>query len=385
MSFSQIRDMICPFLTGTSAAQNVPVIRICQKCGALLMDKTEGCSFCEEPVENSRLLQPVVAREAQHDDSEEPEWRQEVGRRLALYRARRDGVRPVAQHEAVVALPPRPKARRLVATDPDAVVDTYFHIEPGAPVRAVVEPAIRREARATSATLEQPESPAQQKGLPFREVQNRMQQLAASERERDRARPRTLARLRPSERMEICIQPELDFSPAPGERARPQTALVPVATLAERRNAGFLDAIFILITCATFAGLFVGLMRALGSEFIIDRMDAVICAPVLFLFYALYFLVFTVFAGATPGMQLSGLTIVRLDGRLPDTSQLLWRGIGYVLSGATLMLGFLWAFWDEDGFTWHDRVSQTYLTSSAPVADPDPIEFHGTRRPVARR
>jgi uncharacterized RDD family membrane protein YckC len=26
------------------------------------------------------------------------------------------------------------------------------------------------------------------------------------------------------------------------------------------------------------------------------------------------------------------------------------------------MLGFLWAAWDEDGLTWHDRISQTYIT-----------------------
>jgi uncharacterized RDD family membrane protein YckC len=382
MWFSPIRGMISAFLTGTSAAQNVPVIRICQKCGALLMDDAEGCSFCQDSTENSHFLQPAAA--LRQDDSAEPEWRQEVGRRLAQYRARREGVRPLA-HEAVVALPPRPKARRSLADpDPDAVSDNYFPLR-SEPIGRTAAPAVREPRAAASTAVQLPEAPAEQKGLPFRELQSRMQQIAIGERERDRARPRTLARLRPSERMEICIQPELDFSPAPGERARPQTALVPVATLAERRNAGLLDAISVLITCAVFAGLFVGLMRALGSEFLIDRMDAVICVPVIFLFYSLYFLVFTVFAGATPGMQFSGLTIVRLDGRLPDTSQLLWRGFGYVLSGATLMLGFLWAFWDEDGFTWHDRVSQTYVTSSAPVADPDPIEFHGTRRPVARR
>jgi uncharacterized RDD family membrane protein YckC len=287
------------------------------------MDDAEPCTFCEDSVENPEL-QPVAAGEAGDAESDEPEWRQEVGRRLAKYRARHGRANPV-------------------------------------------------EA--------QPSQPERQAGLLFREPPKGTQTLEIKE----RARPRTLARLRPAERMEICIQPELDFSAAAGERARPQTALVPVATLGERRNAGALDAIFILISCAAFIGLFVGLMRSMGGEIVVDRIAAAVFAPVLYLFYSLYFLVFTVFAGSTPGMQFCGLNIVRLDGRLPDTNHLLWRGFGYLLSGGTLMLGFLWAFWDEDTFTWQDRISQTYVTSSNPLCDPDPIEVSGARRSTARR
>jgi uncharacterized RDD family membrane protein YckC len=179
--------------------------------------------------------------------------------------------------------------------------------------------------------------------------------------------------------MEIRIQPELDFSAAAGERAHPQTALVPVATLAERRNAALVDILCILLTGIGFAGLFVGLMRSMGWELVVDRTDALMCVPVLFLVYALYFLVFTFFAGSTPGMQLCGQSIVRLDGRLPDTGQLLWRSFGYLLSGFALSLGFLWAFWDEDGFTWHDRISQTYVTSSLPLVDSDACDSRLSR------
>jgi uncharacterized RDD family membrane protein YckC len=279
------------------------------------MDDAEPCTFCDDPTENPENRLPVAVGQDVSEDEPEPEWRQEVGRRLAQYRAKRG--RPA----------------------PD---DT-------------------------------------QTDLPFRELPKRVQHVEKQE----HPRPRTLARVRPTERMEICVQPELDFSAAAAERARPQTALVPVASLAERRNAAILDAVFILLTCAAFAGLFVGLMRSLGGAVVVDKVDAVVFAPVIFLFYALYFLVFTVFAGATPGMQFCGLSVVRLDGRLPDTAHLLWRGFGYLLSGATLMLGFLWAFWDEDGFTWQDRISQTYVTSSAPLTDPDPIEFRAAQR--ARR
>ena len=81
-------------------------------------------------------------------------------------------------------------------------------------------------------------------------------------------------------------------------------------------------------------------------------------------------------------MQLLGLTVVRLDGSLPDTRQLLWRNFGYLLSAATLMLGFLWAIWDEDRFTWHDRMSQSYITAAAPLTALEPVEVHADEPPL---
>src|ERR1700721_2719036 len=41
------RATITPFLTGTSAAQNGPVIQICPKCGALLLEEADKSSFCD--------------------------------------------------------------------------------------------------------------------------------------------------------------------------------------------------------------------------------------------------------------------------------------------------------------------------------------------------
>lgn len=194
-----------------------------------------------------------------------------------------------------------------------------------------------------------------QSGLPFR--------AAKQEQVRPRPRARSFTQSKPAERVDICIQPELDFSSFPDERAHPQTALVPVASLGDRRSAAALDAVFIGLTTAGFLALF----HALGGEIVEARMDAVVCATILYLFYAQYFFLFTTLAGATPGMQMRGLSAVRLDGRLPDTRQLLWRSLGYLLSGATGLLGFIWALWDEDHFTWQDRISHTYLTSAIPL------------------
>jgi len=197
----------------------------------------------------------------------------------------------------------------------------------------------------------------------------------------ERPRPRLPHRQRKAERVEIRIQPELDFSSAHDDRARPQTALVPVAGLPERRIAGTLDALFLILAYAGFLGLF----RSLGGRIIFERVDAIVYLTAFFLLYAQYFFIFTTFAGATPGMQLRGLTVVRLDGTLPDTRQLLWRSFGYILSGATLFLGFLWARWDEDHFTWQDRISQTYVTAAVPIEEEDSLEIHPGRHTLAHK
>jgi uncharacterized RDD family membrane protein YckC len=206
-----------------------------------------------------------------------------------------------------------------------------------------------------------------QSGLPFQEFHEEI----ALDPPEPRVKPRPLVRQRHVERVEIRIQPELDFSSSPDDRSHPQTALVPVASLPQRRLAGLIDAIFLGLTYSGFIGLFL----SLHGQISLAKADAVVYLVIGYLFYALYFFVFTTLAGATPGMQLRGLTIVRLDGTLPDTPQLLWRSFGYLLSGGTLMLGFLWAIWDEDHFTWQDRMSQTYVTAATPVGDAEPVEL----------
>ena len=132
-------------------------------------------------------------------------------------------------------------------------------------------------------------------------------------------------------------------------------------------------------------GLFLFASRSAGGELTLGRSEAIVYVAIAYLFYALYFSLFVILAGSTPGLQLRGLSIVRLDGGLPDTRQLLWRVFGYLLSGATLMIGFFWAVWDEDHFTWHDRISQTYITAAMPLADANSYSVPGGRQTFAHK
>ena len=185
--------------------------------------------------------------------------------------------------------------------------------------------------------------------------------------------PRTIARLRPAERVEIHVsQPEFNFSVVDNFTVQSDASENPVADLSIRRWAGLLDATFL---AGVFAG-FLEMFRSMGGQIGLMRVDLAVYAAAFFLIYSLYFSLFTAFSGATPGMQVLGLSAVGPDGAFPETRQLFWRSFGYILSGGTLLLGFAWALWDEDHLTWQDRISRTYITPIQSVDEENPAQDH---------
>lgn len=129
------------------------------------------------------------------------------------------------------------------------------------------------------------------------------------------------------------------------------------APLGRRIAAGTLDALVLLIAGAVFFLIF----RASGGR--MDRQPAslvVVGFAVAFL-VAFYFSAFTALAFATPGQSAVGLRVKTLDGDTPGVRASLWRGIGYLVSAVSLMLGFAWAAFDPERLTWHDRMSRTCL------------------------
>ena len=132
----------------------------------------------------------------------------------------------------------------------------------------------------------------------------------------------------------------------------------PVATLEERRFAAAID-----IACLLFAyGGFLALFGSLGGQFTLSKLSAAVYGVTFAIVYLQYFSLFTVFGGTTPGMMFRGLQVTSFTGDSPTPRQMLLRSAGYVLSAGTFFLGFFWAWWDEDALTWHDRLSQTYLS-----------------------
>jgi uncharacterized RDD family membrane protein YckC len=187
----------------------------------------------------------------------------------------------------------------------------------------------------------------------------------------------TIAIGRPSKKQANEKSPlEIDVSLRPGtgtavegqpvsEEAQSQPGLYPVASIDDRRIAGVID-----LFCLLFAyGGFLGLFGSLGGHFTLSKLSVAVCVSTFAIVYLQYFALFTIFGGTTPGMMMRGLQVVSFSGDTPIPRQMLLRSAGYLLSAGTFFLGFLWAMWDEDELTWHDRLSRTYLSAVQTLAD----------------
>ena len=164
-------------------------------------------------------------------------------------------------------------------------------------------------------------------------------------------------------RMEIDVSvppaSKLDSSVAPPTAPAETCGLYPVASLEERRFAAAID-----IACLLFAyGGFLALFGSLGGQFTLSKLSAAVYFVTFAIVYLQYFAMFTIFGGTTPGMMFRGLQVASFTGDSPTPRQMLLRSAGYILSAGTFFLGFFWAWLDEDALTWHDRLSQTYLSA----------------------
>ncbi len=309
-------------------AVNGAEVVVCCLCDARLVEGHEAISF------------PAPARASTDGNlAVELDWRSEVSQRLEAYRVRH-------------GLPHPPPAQ------PQFLFAPPIALEAPEPAHAAAAPAPTPAPIPASAEVHTFEAPPA---------------------------PITKRRFRPKrvERLEINVeQPCFDFharNDPDDHHAAKHDALDgalkeavsgydspahSVAPLLDRRRAGVLDGVFLLCAYAAFLTLF----RAFGGRIAFTRVDALVQLATLGLLYAQYVALFTYFAGATPGMTLRGLRVVSLDGLEPSSRQLLWRSFGYLVSAGTMMLGFVWALWDEDQLSWHDRISQTCITTDAAFA-----------------
>lgn len=68
----------------------------------------------------------------------------------------------------------------------------------------------------------------------------------------------------------------------------------------------------------------------------------------------------TAMDGRTVGKYFAGIIVLQPDGTILSLSQSVVRALAALLSALPFGLGFLWALWDENGETWHDKISRTY-------------------------
>ena len=78
---------------------------------------------------------------------------------------------------------------------------------------------------------------------------------------------------------------------------------------------------------------------------------------------ALYHGLFFTLAKATPGMKYAHIRLCTFENESPTRAQRWTRMGALCLSVLPVGLGLIWAIFDDDHLSWHDRLSRTYLRS----------------------
>ena len=281
-------------------------------------------------------------------------WRSELANRLEAYRQRRRKVSPNAAQAQLPFAEPVVAKRATAVTANHAITASIAELA----IPAIPEPqSIAYESFQSSSQFSpQPSSYSGDDDFAFTIAIGRIASKPHS------ADGRMM--------IDVSNSPDTDAS---GEEAgelteRIQAGLYPVAPLGDRQLAGIIDA-----ACLLFAfGGFVALFGSLGGQLALSKVNAAVYLAALSVVYFQYFALFTVFGATTPGMMFRGLQVMSFSGEPPTPRQLLLRSVGYMLSAGIGLIGFLWAVWDEDQLTWHDRLSKTYLSSAQTYAEVEP-------------
>ena len=109
-------------------------------------------------------------------------------------------------------------------------------------------------------------------------------------------------------------------------------------------------------------GLFAGGAGQTDSGFLqtMAGIFGTIIYMILILFQFLYYGYFWSKNGQSPGKKLMGIRVVQMGGGSMSFLKAGLRGtLGYWISGLIFGLGFIWAIFDADNETWHDKIFGT--------------------------
>jgi len=168
--------------------------------------------------------------------------------------------------------------------------------------------------------------------------------------------------------IELDAQPRREFlEQAPAEslaerKLRLDQALewdqnVQIAPMSLRLMAGLVNGSLVTGAFLLVAMVVASQVKVLPSLRGIEAASAVMLAVIAALYHGL----FHAFAKGTPGMQYAGVSLCTFDGKKPTRAQRVGRLAAMLVSVVPIGLGVMWAIFDEDRLSWHDRLSQTYL------------------------
>ncbi len=148
----------------------------------------------------------------------------------------------------------------------------------------------------------------------------------------------------------------------PSELVDEEAADFDLARLATRAIAILIDLtiLFGITTLTLASGLyFADAKYEISSS---NFMDFVITTYlVLLIISSTYFVLLHGLGGRTVGKMAMGIRIIREDGEFIGLREALIRWVGYFISVLCGFLGFIWAVFDSQSQTWHDKLAGTYV------------------------
>jgi uncharacterized RDD family membrane protein YckC len=130
-----------------------------------------------------------------------------------------------------------------------------------------------------------------------------------------------------------------------------------IAPLFDRAVAGAIDS----FVCSAASALFLGVFFAVAKPELRGLQLFAFSSILSCLCWTMYQYIFLVHRSGTLGMQFAQLEVRTFEGEPAWPNERRKRVLGLALSCASLGLGFLWAFIDEDRLGWHDRITRSCL------------------------
>jgi uncharacterized RDD family membrane protein YckC len=156
----------------------------------------------------------------------------------------------------------------------------------------------------------------------------------------------------------IAVEPQSEEDFLDQQALQPQPANpIRLAPLGRRLMALVVDASLVLAVFVFLAMQFVSHAKQMPGPRLVE-VGAVLAVLAISAAYQALFLTLT---KATPGMRYAGIALCTFDGHSPSREHRSRRLTGLLLSVLPLGLGLVWALFDGDHLTWHDRLSKTYL------------------------
>jgi uncharacterized RDD family membrane protein YckC len=294
----------------------------------------------DSPAENAASMEKSESENATSGDSPEPDWRDLVSAKVNSYKSRR----PRKERYPSLQLKFDANHRRQTSEVQEFGFASTCD-EPEQPASGRSQPGAPVMLEAAARVLEFPRS-------------------LASFASRDELAGPVMDRPRIVEAPELLPPPPalggilIETAREPEPERRPGFDMPLQSAPPERRVlAGAFDGLVVGAAVAIFGYI---AWRIIGAA-IPWRTQLAVVAGLLAVFWPAYQYAFLVCCGKTPGLRIARLRLQRFDGGFASRGLRRWRVIASLLSAASLGLGYLWCFLDEDQLSWHDRITRTHL------------------------